>query len=282
MIFAEVLGVPNVDDTPTRIRPGTLAQWEKQCPRCGEWVGLGRNGGLHTFLTHQDGQRCFRAAERRAQARSEQTLEFPIASASPEPSTLLPPPVSTPLYVTMPGPPLGDSPRGPPLSYQPASLHSNLPMTTTAPSPPPLSSAPSPILPEQASTTTGVPCFGVRLKWVCEHPARTYPFQYHDTGNPTWFAMAPGPCDPDVIYLRSVSCTIFRDPFAEACSECIEIPSSAKFQSLTQNALKDPAPSTPHMFLSWEQLSHKAKAKADECRQLRKKVCLTSLLQTQH
>jgi len=277
MTFAESSEVANAD-TPTRIRPGTIGQLEKQCPKCGEWVGLGRNGSLHTLLIHQDGQRCFRAAERRARAQAEQTLTLPVASASRGPPTFSPPLTFTHPYATMPESPffpcpniattpttLPLSPHSPPsliLPEQTPYVSSTIPGT--------LQTSPSPSL-----AMTKVPCLGVRLKWVCERPARTYPFQYHDTGNPTWFATTAGPYDPDAIYLRSISCPLSRDPFVEACSECAKIPSSAKFQSLVRGALKDPAPTTPHIFLSWEQLSCKLSDKTDECRQLRKKVCLT-------
>jgi len=290
MSFAGIPEVTNVD-TPTRIRPGTVAQWEKQCPKCDEWVGLGKKGSLHTFLVHQDGQRCFRAAERKTRARKEEALPFPVLSASVGHPTLSPPPVSTYPDVTM-------SELDPSSSNQPTFPDPNISPTSTLSLFPP-STVPSPALPEQLPcisptisdavasnapqitppqipTMYKVPCLGVRLKWVCERPARTYPFQYHDTGNLPWLATVAGPYDLDYIYLRSTSCHQFRDPFLTACSECIGVPSSTKFQSLVQRALKDPALSTSHIFLPWEQLSHKLRNKTDECRQLRKKVCLPS------
>lgn len=271
MTFAETPEAVDVD-TQSRIRPGTVAQKEKQCPKCGKWVGVGSNGGLYTFHAHLDSQVCLRAVERKARARREAPA-IPATNASFGPPILPPPPVSTSPDVTMsetsplnqPSPILPEqAPCIPPTISNTAASHT---LQTTPP---------------QILTTSKVPCPGVRLKWVCKHPARTYPFQSHDAGNLTWFATAAGPHDPDYIYLRSTSCNLFCDPFQEACSECIKVPSSTQFQSLVQRALKDPAPSTPHIFLSWEQLSCKARDKAHECHQLRKKVSLTSLLQGRH
>jgi len=298
MTFAETSEVANTN-AQTRIRPGTVGQWEKQCPRCSEWVGLGRNGSLHTLIVHQDGQRCSRTAERKARARKEEALAFPLASATSGSPTFSPPLFSAYPDVTMSEP----SPFDLSSPDQPASPYSNVP-TTFASSLLTFSRVPSPNLPEQASctspaisntvvsntlqiappqisTVSKVPCLGIRLKWERGHPARTYPFQYHDTGNPTWFATAAGPHESDYIYLRSTSCNLFRDPFLEACSECVKVPSSTKFQSLVRRASKDPAPSTPDVFLSWEQLLCKVRSRTHENRQLRKKVCSTSLLQTQ-
>ncbi|KAF9779441.1 hypothetical protein BJ322DRAFT_1113250 [Thelephora terrestris] len=51
----------------------------------------------------------------------------------------------------------------------------------------------------------------------------------------------------------------------------MSIPSSVKFRSLEVQALKDPAPNTPYIFLSWQQLLHRARGKAQECHQLRRK-----------
>jgi len=130
-------------------------------------------------------------------------------------------------------------------------------------------------------TATKVPCHGVRLKWECGHSSKTYPFQYHDTDSPTWSVMTRRPPDPDVIYLQSFSCALFHDTSTEACFECLKVPSSDKFQSLVLKASKDPAPTVPWGYLSWEQIFKRLKDRTDECRQYRKKVSSTSQRRTQ-
>ena len=119
---------------------------------------------------------------------------------------------------------------------------------------------------------TKVPCHGVRLKWECGRSSKTYPFQYHDTDSPTWSVMTRRPPDPDVIYLQSFSCALFHNASTEACFECLKVPSSDKFQSLVLKASKDPAPTVPWGYLSWEQISKRLKDRTDECRRYRKKV----------
>ena len=265
-------------NAPIRVRPGTTKQWETLCQKCGLWVGLSGKTNFHTLETHQDGHHCHQATverERKAQvATAQQMPTFSTTRALSRPPT-----------------------------FQSVSPDLAIVMTFTTPSPPPpfFSPIPSLVLPEHmqcippamlstealpvlqmphslSPAMTKAPCPDIQLKWICKCPVRTYPFQYHDTGNLTWFAMAVGPHDPDVIYPRSTSCTLSCDPYKEACTECTKIPSSLKFQSLVWNASKDPASTMPHIFQSWQQLLSKLKNKTDKCRQLWKKVCLTSML----
>lgn len=310
-------------DTPTRLRPGTQAQWEKQCPKCEQWIGLGVKGSTHPFLLHLDGGRCRRAAE--LKARNEEALGITVASTSLEP----PPAPASPLipsdlYTLAPEPtPDCRSYSHPVLSStQPNPFRSDVLMAVASPPSSPLTSLPSLILPERMlsispdpmeldmfqvssnppSTSpsllpiaplqgqapglgfpaaTKVLCRGVRLKWECGHSSKTYPFQYHDTDNPTWSVTTRRPPDPDVIYLQSFSCTLFHDVSMEACFECLKIPSSNKFQSLVLKASRDPAPTVPWGYLSWEQISKRLKDRTDECRRYRKKVGSTPPPQTQ-
>lgn len=312
-------------DTPTRIRPGTQAQWEKKCPKCEQWIGLGMKGSPYALLRHLDGERCRRAAE--LKTRAEDALGIPAASTSFGPTS--PPAFVTPLipshpHILTPKPTSDRHSCGPSesLSAQVNFPHSDIPRVVTLSPLSPFASLPSLILSEQTSTSptmsdameldilqvpptprgiiarsppitsfeeqapclrsptiTKVPCHGVRLKWECGHSSRTYPFQYHDTDNPTWSVMTRRPPDPDVIYLQSFSCALFHDTSMEACFECLKIPSSDKFQALVLKASKDPAPTVPWGYLSWEQISKRLKDRTNECRRYRKKVGSTPLLQ---
>jgi len=142
---------------------------------------------------------------------------------------------------------------------------------------PTLPSSPTTPLQEQVCypgfpTAVKVPCHGVQVNWDCGHPSKTYPFQYHGTDNPTWSVTTPRPPNPNIIYLQSFFCTLFHDSSAEACFECLNIPSSEKFRSMVLKASEDPAPTVPWGYLSWEQISKRLKEKTNECRRYRKRV----------
>ena len=302
-------GPMDVDtDTATRIRPGTRMRLEKLCPKCGEWIGLGGRGDLYPFYLHQDGERCRRAAEHKALAPMEGIPVASISSESNEPPLPSCPFIPMPELALDHHP---YSPFKP-SSTQPTFPHPDVPVTSASPTswpfaplssivpehisptlpdaitlhtlrasqnPPSISTCLPPItaLQEQYShpmfpTAPSIPCRGVRLKWEGGHSSKTYPFQYHDTDNPTWSVTTRRPPDPDIIYLQSFSCALFHDPSMDACFECLRIPSSDKFQSLVLKASKDPAPTVPWSYLSWEQIAKRLKERTDECRQYRKKV----------
>lgn len=290
--------LPDID-TPTRINPETRAKWEKLCPNCREWIGLGGQGNPYSFLRHLDGGRCRHTAEMKALALAEEAPGPPVTSTSSGPKSL-------PMLATNPGSlypntlisesSLSQCCYGPPesLSTQPVFPCPDVPMAIDPPSPLPLASLPFLVLPEQTSrvsptlpdtmvldplqvsppppsiptnlppitsplndippitsypnfpTVTKVPCRGVRVRWECGHPSKTYPFQYHDTDNLTWSVTTQRPFDPiDTIYLQSFSCTLFHDTSTEACFECLKVPSSDKFRSLVLRTSKDPALTTP-------------------------------------
>jgi hypothetical protein len=312
-------------ETPTRIRPGTHEMYQKLCPNCREWVGLGRKGNPYPFILHRDGERCRRVAELKALAQADEVPASLVASTSfrPEPiPTFSTPPISTYPHIPISEPTFDCSP----FSMSRSSLsppifpHLDVPMVDASssslplpplifpertsytlpaipdtmgpnalqvsPSPPGITTSLPPIAPllEQVPpitsyprflTTTKVPCHGVRLKWEHGHSSRTYPFQYHDTDNLTWSVTTQRPPDIDVIYLQSFSCTLFHDAGMEACFECLKVPSSDKFQSLVLKASKDPAPTLPWGYLSWEQISKRLRDRTDECRRYRKKVSST-------
>jgi len=278
-------------DTQTRIHPGTRAILEKLCPNCGEWVGLGGKGSPYTFLLHQDGERCRRTTKLKTLARAEEAPRLPIASASFEPNPL---PTLASLSSTQPIFSCSDVPTtiAPPSSSPLTFLPSLVPPETPCISPatpdamaldtlqvPPIApflGQASPITSySEFPTAARVPCRGIQLKWECGRSSKTYPFQYHDTECPTWSVMTRRPPDPDVIYLQSFSCALFHDTSTEACFECLKVPPSDKFQSLVLKASKDPAPTLPWGYLSWEQISKRLKDRTDECRRYRKKVSPT-------
>lgn len=295
-------------DAATRTCPGTRGKLEKLCPNCGEWVGLGGKGATYSFHRHQDGERCRRTAGLKALARVEEALSPHAASTSFRPNLpmLLTPPVSVypDLSDTSPAQDIPMAIASPSLSPL-VSLPPLPPERTSCVSPDamvldgfrvssPLSIPPS--LPSIAPPTEQVlqitshpgfpnmakiPCHGVRLKWEHGHPSKTYPFQYHDTDDLKWSITTQRPPDPvDTIYLRSFSCTLFHDASTEACFECLGVPSSDKFRSLVLKSSKDPPPTMPWGYLSWEQISRRLRDRTDECRRYRKKVGSTSLQQT--
>lgn len=283
-------------DTPTRHKPRTESRWEKLCPKCGEWVGIGQNKNLYSYHIHLDGERCRQLAQAKARARSKEalkhsaisTMESPIerrpwdpfetsaqsivpcshvsttVSSPLEPLSSLPSLVSPePLFGATSGATTSDALHSPTLSLNSATL-----LLAALPPEHDLTTTGTHNLP----TEVGTPCYGTRVKWECGHPSKTYPFQYHDTGYPTWSISTQRPPDANTIYLRSFSCALFHNPLTEACFECLKITSSNKFQSLVSRASKVPAPTVPWNYLSWEQLWRRLKERTDECRQYRKKV----------
>ena len=293
-----------VINSPTRIRPGTETRLEKLCPKCGRWIGLGLKGHLHPFSIHLDGERCRRKA---VELQMEEAHRLPVASTSfipgPEPPPMLVAPlISSHPRILVSNPPFDFHPYGPSESSytQPIFPCSDVPTTNTSPSLSPLMLLPPVVFPEQMPsispdlppppqeqafcptfpTMAKVPCCGVWFKWECNHLSKTYPFQYHDTDNPTWSAMTRRPPDPDVIYLQSFSCTLFHDASTEACFECLKVPSSDKFQSLVLKASRDPAPTVPWGYLSWDQVVKRLRDRTEECWQYHKKVSFISSLST--
>jgi len=260
--------------------PGNSHKTAKVVPELWRMGGTGRAGGTYSFDLHQEGWRCHHAAELKVLAQAGETrphlpipdtaldhwphhpselspiqgpspyLDVPMATASPafSPLASLPP-------LVLPGTPRTPStipetmglipPLAPPLSIIPTSLPPIAPLLEQAS---PIANYP------EVSTVTKVPCHGVRLKWKYGHPSNTYPFQCHDTDNLKWSVTTGRPPDPDVICIQSFYCILWHNDSAEACSECLKVPSSNKFQSLVLKASKDPAPTVPWGYLSCEQL----------------------------
>ena len=292
----------DIDTTPVRIRPGSYAHREKQCPKCGRWVGIGIKGSLYSLVRHMDGERCRRATELEAQQRGG-SLEVRVATSTsfvpeplpahttppipsypriplPEPTQLsfsypdIPPVVNSPSFLSLtPLPPL--VPPGQTSCLSPTTLDTMGLNTLEVPPAPPLALTAPPQEPGYHlgfPMTTKVPCCGVLVNWESGHPSKTYPFQYHDTDSPTWSTTTPRPPNPNIIRLQSFLCTFSHDSSTEACFECLRIPSSDKFRSVILKASGDPAPTVPWGHLSWEQMYKRLKDKTDECRRYRKRV----------
>lgn len=276
MTGADILALDPQNETPIRCKPGTNSRWEKLCSKCDEWVGIGQNQNLYSFFIHLDGERCRRNARLKAQV---QTEEAPQLSVIP---------------MTMTGSLSDQCPHSPShTSPQPIFPYPVVQTTIASPVLPPLSPLPPLNFAEHTASDTMVvdsfqvaasppasvalPCYGARVKWECGNTSKTYPFQYHDTGYPTWSVSTQRPPDTDTVYLRSFSCTLFHNPLTEACFECLKIPSSDKFQSLARKALNYPAPTVPWNYLTWDQLRQRLKDRTNECRQYRKKVKYLSL-----
>lgn len=274
-------------DTPTRRKPGTCLRWEKMCPTCGEWVGIGLKQNLYPFFVHLDGERCHQIAKVKARGRVGEAPSLSIipmsdSSFKTSPQMFVPYP-DVPTAVASPSPLAPSS--MPSLIFPEESFRvlTAVPADPTAmDTPPALTSLPkTTALPTTAPQGEALPmCHGARVKWEHGHSSKTYPFQYHDTGYPTWSVSTQRPPDVDIIYLQSFSCTLLHDPSAEACSECLKLPSSNKFQSLVLKASRDPAPTVPWNYLSWEQIWQRLKDRTNECRRYRKKVSSVSPPQT--
>lgn len=285
-------------ESPTRRKPGTDSRWEKLCPRCDEWVGIGSKQYIYPFLVHHDGEQCRKITQVKARAWVEEVLKLlfvPVTESSfdetsPQPYLDPPTAVPSPRLSPLSGLPSLVLPEGslcvPPTAPDTMSL--GTPQAPTSPLNPatfPLGTLPQEHTPPTTSsnvfvTSAKIPCYGAQVNWECGHASKTYPFQYHDMGYTTWSVSTQCPPDIDVLYLRFFSCTLFHDPSMEACFECLKLPSSSKFQSLVSKASKDPAPTVPWNYLSWDQLLQKLKDRTNECRQYRKKVSFVSWPQT--
>lgn len=106
---------------------------------------------------------------------------------------------------------------------------------------------------------------------------RTYPFQYHDTGIPTWAAKATLSPGRDTIEFESYDCTGSRDPSTEACLKCRSIPNSREFKNLLRFASNDPTPDTPLIQLSCAQVMERIRQLDEEMLCMRLEVECFSL-----
>lgn len=141
---------------------------------------------------------------------------------------------------------------------------------------------PSPYLPPIATLPITqpprLPCTGIRYKWELGNACKTYPFQYHETGFPTWFVGigVPSP-DDDIIELQSHDCARFRDPPMEACIPCTNVPTSHEFKSVLSLASREPSPNSPYIYLSWAQAEKKLREAKSDVRRMRRQVKWFSL-----
>jgi hypothetical protein len=286
--------------------------WQKWCLDCEKWIGLGPNGSEHTFLAHRGSKQCQRTRDRKTRTkarealntlkRSPSTISFALPPAHPSSSHLTqdnqevlssdpsPPPPSLALPVVSPGffaPTTSNAsfsalPPPSPITFPPL-LAPGLPLgrllmdsPTSAPTSHGLSLT-SPASSNFSSFTSASqapePCNGVPFKWEHGSPFLVYPFQYHETGHPTWSLDGIGePEGSHTIRFRSHSCTHFREYSAEACLPCKNLISSPKFQNMLKSASQDPPPNTPYLYLSWKQATTKLRSTAKELQQERKKV----------
>jgi hypothetical protein len=237
-------------DANSPVHQTQTGRWEKFCPDCEEWIGLGLRGGEWSFIMHQGGKRCRQIKQRKAQiAANEELLRSfgiyasptsPIVEASSSPATTKPPP------------PL---PSHKSTDIKPPSPHV-LPVTTSSVTHPPQ-----------------LPCTGIRYKWELGNVCKTYPFQYHETGTPTWFVGigVPSP-NGDIIELQSHECTRFRDPSMEACLSCTNVPTSREFKNVLRLASKDPSPNSAYIYLSWAQLEKRLRGVNHDMKRIRREV----------
>jgi len=242
------------DQTDSPVRQTETGRWEKLCPDCEGWIGLGLKGGEHSFTIHQGSKRCRRIQQLKAQKGATDELEQSFG-IHPSPSSPLVQAASSSMT---------KSPTLP--------SHCGPTRTGELPSPsfPPATTAPV-IQPPQ------LPCRGVRYKWDLGNPCKTYPFQYHDTEIPTWAVTAglPGPIS-EFIELESHECTGCRDPSMEACLPCMNVPNSPQFQNVLWLASRDPTPDTPYIHLSWAQIYKRLREVNEEVIRARRKVKLFS------
>ena len=114
-------------DTPIRIRPRTQGQWEKQCPKCSRWVGIGLKGSLYSFMRHLDACRL-----------PDESHEHSVASTSFVPEPLPPfaiPPIQSYPRIPLPEPTSCQRPSGP-SELPPAQLilpHLDVPIAAVSP-----------------------------------------------------------------------------------------------------------------------------------------------------
>ena len=100
-------------ETPTCICPGTHEMYQKLCPNCREWVGLGRKGNLYLFILHWDGEQCRCIAELKALVQADE-VPAPLVTSTllrPEPvPTFSTPPISMYPHIPISEPTLDCSP----------------------------------------------------------------------------------------------------------------------------------------------------------------------------
>jgi hypothetical protein len=238
------------DQADSPVRQNQTGRWKKFCPDCGEWIGLGLKGAEWSFKMHRGGKRCRRIRQRKARETEELEQSFGVHATSAPPTSPIVQDASS--STTEPHPHF--------LSHE--SMHIKPPSTSL----PPTTIAP-------VIRSPRLPCTGVRYKWELGNACKTYPFQYHETGTPTWFVGigVPSP-NEDIIELQSHECTRFRDSATEACLPCINVPRSREFRSVLQLASKDPAPTTPHTYLSWAQVERRLREANHEVRRTRREV----------
>ena len=235
------------DDSP--VRQTQSGRWEKFCPNCGEWIGLGVRGSEYSFVTHKGSKHCERVGQRKVQKKEEEDAAEELErSFGVHPSHT---------------------------SHTTAHAASS---STTGPPPPSLSDESThikPASPHFAPIThpPRLPCTGVRYKWELGNTCKTYPFQYHETGFPTWFVGigVPSPND-DIIELQSHECARFRDPSMEACLPCTIVPTSREFKRVLSLASRDPPQGTPYIYLSWAQAEKRLREAKDDVRRIRREV----------
>lgn len=241
------------DQADSPVRQTQTGRREKFCPDCEEWIGLGLKGSEHPFIMHQGGKRCRRVQRRRARKKAAEELEqyfgihpsptSPIVEAAS--SSTNKPPAHLPSHGST--------------HAKPHSLYFS---PTTAP----------------VIRPSLLPCGGIRYKWELGDVCKTYPFQYHATGVPTWAArIVPPVPDSDTIGLESHNCTGFRDPSMEACLPCMSIPNSREFKNVLRLASNDPTPDTPFIHLSLAQALKRLREVDDELQRVRLEVRWFSL-----
>lgn len=232
------------------VRHTQTGRWEKFCPNCEEWIGLGTNGSGYSATMHRIGKRCERTEQRKVQKKTEQgaaeELERSFGIRAPATS----PTVQVASSSTTKPPPLP--------SHE--STHTDLHLI-------------SPFATARVMHAPRLPCTGIRYKWKLGNACKTYPFQYHETGLPTWFVGigVPSP-DDDIIELQSHNCTHFRDPPMEACVSCTNVPTSREFKSVLSLASRQPPLNSPYIYLSWAQTEKRLREAKEEVRCMRRKV----------
>jgi len=65
----------SADHVDSPVHQTETGRWEKYCPSCEEWIGIGPKGGEYSFMLHRRGNRCKRTEQRKVQEGVTEALE---------------------------------------------------------------------------------------------------------------------------------------------------------------------------------------------------------------
>ena len=126
-------------------------RWEKCCPSCEEWIGIGPKGDEYSFMLHRRGNQCKQTEQRKVQEGAEELeRSFGIHAAPTSPHIQ-----AAPSSTTEP--------------HQPVPSHESAHMKPPSPYLPPITTLP-------ITQPPRLPCTGIRYKWELGNACKTYPF----------------------------------------------------------------------------------------------------------